>query len=523
MKKKRILFYLPWLLVVALCMPLVGCSGDDDDSDLTPDNQDTPKPEREKVFKTFTFDYFKQDGQYLVGYPDNHPSCFVIWGSKGASFMVYLVQDDKIINAGWAHSNDTILTEEECKSKALSFDVEIPTNINRDMPIDMIALNGVESTLSNGKIVCKTDLRRGGSFSLWDHSGSKAGAGIGRSYSLTTIETVKIYNTTSETITVKHKGFDAKDKWYYSKANVTLTADMMFNNNNIQGSTVNEEVFSDAIEVAPGDDYGIIWSYYVPTGKKMTDASLVLEINGKDVRTPPISSEANFVIGGYYTMAVSWDGHNLKWEGIASENKDVPAEAIDLALPSGTYWASYNVGATKPEEVGGYYAWGETETKDSYTWSNYIHCDGSESTCHNIGDDIGGTNYDVANVKWGGGWRMPSLEQWQEVITSCSYETTTINGVNGLRLTSRKNGNSIFLPLTGAKWDTGCYYTENIYGWLSSLNITGTSYANYLTYQSMGIGHGRDFERFYGLPIRPVLKSPQKPDNHTGGSPSDGH
>ena len=500
MKRNRFKFFMLWLLAAVVCVPLTGCSGGEDEEDPAP--IDNGKPEREKVYKTFTFDYFEQTGRYLVNFPDYKPSCYVIWGSKGTSFQTYLVDNGKIYYAGWAHSNDTILTEEERTSKALAYNVEIPTNISNRELCDVIALNNVDAVLSDGKIVCNADLKRDGSYPLWDHSGAKAGAGVGRSYALTTIEWLYVYNNTSDTITVRHKGFDAKEKWYYSKAKVILTADMQANG---QGSSVGTEVVSKPVKVAPGGESNL-WSYYVPTGKKMTDASLILEINGKEVKTPAISSEVDIENGNLYAMGVIWDGNSLTWDGEAPDNTDIPADAVDLALPSGTYWASHNIGATKPEEVGGYYAWGETESKALYTWNNYIHCDGSEETCRDIGNDIGYTNYDVAHVKWGGDWRMPSLEQWQEVIASCSRETTSVNGVSGLKLTSRKNGNSIFLPNTGAKWDSGCYYTENIYCWLSSLSTKGISYPYYLTCQGMGIGFGRDFERFIGLPVRPVMK-----------------
>ena len=97
-------------------------------------------------------------------------------------------------------------------------------------------------------------------------------------------------------------------------------------------------------------------------------------------------------------------------KGHASAPTEEAGEAIDLGLPSGTKWASCNVGATKPEEYGGYYSWGETEEKETYDWSTYIHCDGSSSTCHDLGSDISGTEYDVAHVKWGGKWCMPTLD-----------------------------------------------------------------------------------------------------------------
>ena len=124
---------------------------------------------------------------------------------------------------------------------------------------------------------------------------------------------------------------------------------------------------------------------------------------------------------------------------------------IDLGLPSGTKWACCNVGTDKPEGYGGYYAWGETEEKDNYDWSTYTLCDGDETTCHDLGSDISGTQYDVAHVKWGGAWVMPSDNQQKELLYSCKSQWTTMNGVAGLTLTGR-NGNAIFLPAAGMYW-----------------------------------------------------------------------
>ena len=118
---------------------------------------------------------------------------------------------------------------------------------------------------------------------------------------------------------------------------------------------------------------------------------------------------------------------------------------IDLGLPSGTKWACCNVGASKPEDYGGYYAWGETVEKDSYTWANYSHCDGTSETIHDIGINIACTQYDVAHKNWGGEWGIPSREQYRELRKNTSQEWTTMNGVNGFKITG-KNGSSIFLP-----------------------------------------------------------------------------
>ena len=125
--------------------------------------------------------------------------------------------------------------------------------------------------------------------------------------------------------------------------------------------------------------------------------------------------------------------------------------AIDLGLPSGTKWACCNVGADKPEAYGGYYAWGETEEKEIYDWASYTLCDGRANTSQNLGSDIAGTSYDVAHVKWGGGWQMPSMEQLEELIHNCPYTWTVMDGVNGTLFTG-SNGGTLFMPAAGQRW-----------------------------------------------------------------------
>ena len=137
-------------------------------------------------------------------------------------------------------------------------------------------------------------------------------------------------------------------------------------------------------------------------------------------------------------------------KGHADISTGEAGEAIDLGLPSGTKWASCNMGATKPEEYGGYYAWGETEEKEVYDWSTYkYYQDGSFVS---LGSDISGTEYDVAHVKWGRKWCMPTLDDIKELLDNCTSEWTTFNNVNGRKFTSKINGNSIFLPAAGSRW-----------------------------------------------------------------------
>ena len=153
-----------------------------------------------------------------------------------------------------------------------------------------------------------------------------------------------------------------------------------------------------------------------------------------------------------------------------TDNSSCPvAEAVDLGLPSGTKWASWNIGASSPEEFGGYYAWGETEEKDFYDWSNYSHCDGDFRSCHYIGYDIAGTEYDVAHVKWGGSWRMPTEAQIDELTDNCFLDFIDEVGKKGVLVTG-PSGASIFLPAAGVRelntqnvGTHGCYSSSTLY------------------------------------------------------------
>jgi hypothetical protein len=135
---------------------------------------------------------------------------------------------------------------------------------------------------------------------------------------------------------------------------------------------------------------------------------------------------------------------------------------VDLGLPSGILWAKWNVGASSPEEYGGYYAWGETEEKSIYTNDTYKYasveycseCKGSYYKFENIGECISGTKYDVAHIKWGDGARMPTDDEIREIVYGeCHLEEGTLNNVKGVYCIG-PNGNSIFLPAAGEYSDT---------------------------------------------------------------------
>ena len=143
--------------------------------------------------------------------------------------------------------------------------------------------------------------------------------------------------------------------------------------------------------------------------------------------------------------------------------------AIDLGLPSGTKWCCCNVGAVKPEDYGGYYAWGEVYEKSVYSWNNYSYYTWYTSQFVNIGSDITGTDYDVAHVLMGSPWLMPTVQQQSELVFNCSHKFKYQNGVIGMLVTG-PNGGQIFLPAAGSHW--GHDYDAISYGhyWSGTLN-----------------------------------------------------
>lgn len=178
---------------------------------------------------------------------------------------------------------------------------------------------------------------------------------------------------------------------------------------------------------------------------------------------------------------------------------------INLGLPSGTLWACCNVGTQKPEDYGGYYAWGETKTKSTYNWGTYSHCGSTKETCRNLGSNIAGTAYDVATANWGTSWRMPTIKQLEELKEKTTSVWTTQNGVKGRKFTGA-NGGIIFLPAAGYVWD-GEFINVGSWGYYWS----STSGGDFGAYQSSFYGgdvntNDNWSDRDYGLSVRPVRR-----------------
>ena len=194
-------------------------------------------------------------------------------------------------------------------------------------------------------------------------------------------------------------------------------------------------------------------------------------------------------------------------------------EYVDLGLPSGLKWATMNVGATKPEEYGDYFAWGETNPRTTYDWSTYKWCNGSYNTqtkyctssSYGTVDNktVLDPEDDAAHVNWGGNWRMPTKAEQDELRTECTWTWTTdynSTGVAGYIVSSTRNSNTIFLPASGNRINSSLSGVGS-YGeyWSSSLEEGDSYFAYYLNFRSDDVQWSGG-DRYAGRSVRPVCK-----------------
>ena len=205
----------------------------------------------------------------------------------------------------------------------------------------------------------------------------------------------------------------------------------------------------------------------------------------------------------------------VKAKEIQSTGIHVGHEWVDLGLS--VKWATSNVGAGSPEGYGSYFAWGETSQKSEYTWSNLKYCNDNSGdifskyvTKSKYGPVDNRTTLelsdDAARANWGGSWRMPTEAEFQELIDNCTWTWTTLNGKNGYKVTSKKNGNSVFLPAAGWRYDAslGNAGSDGFY-WSSSLSEGSSFFARSLYFNS-GYHYTSYYDRRYGQSVRPVLR-----------------
>ena len=229
-----------------------------------------------------------------------------------------------------------------------------------------------------------------------------------------------------------------------------------------------------------------------------------------------------------YKAANRWDVYADRIQAIPSP---IPVpEAIDLGLPSGIKWASFNLGASKPEEYGDYYAWGETEPyysnldpltwkegkDEGYWWPSYRWCMGSDNTmtkyCSNSsygyngfvdGKTVLDPEDDASHIYLGDDWRMPTDAEWTELRENCTWTWAIRNGINGM-LVSATNGNSIFLPSAGYCFELNCNVTGTSGHYWSSTPIEDEPRGAWRVSFSSDSVNRNHMGRINGYSIRPV-------------------
>ena len=187
---------------------------------------------------------------------------------------------------------------------------------------------------------------------------------------------------------------------------------------------------------------------------------------------------------------------------------------IDMGLPSGNKWANMNVGATRPDEDGGYYVWGETTTKSSYTLANHLWYDNKTCTFpeHNL-RNIQATRHDAASMNWKGVWMMPDYDDVKELLTHCDWISATLNGTKGYWIKSRENDNCFFLPATG--WIDGTTRNQYLtYSYILTSEVKGDYNSNFVegdnsakVWRNYNGAWANGEWRWYPTEVRPIWKT----------------
>ncbi len=309
--------------------------------------------------------------------------------------------------------------------------------------------------------------------------------------------------------------------YYCSKYNIFTTKEMVdlisigeVSNITLTSATISASVQTENIDVKDNIYVGVVWAISaseICLGGEFKSSKIPIQDVGNDVFVASLC-ELSEGTTYYYASFTEVGGAYL-----FSSVKDFTTKTLQLQGPVdlglSVNWAAYNVGAASPGEYGGYYAWGETEEKYNYDWATYKWCNGSwEYITKYCTDNQSGVvdnkttlepEDDVAHVKWGDGWRMPTLDETKELHDKCVWEWTSVNGVNGYLVSG--NGNSIFLPAAGYR-EGKTYFNRGSFGfyWLSTLyeGYNDTTYRLFFydsEYNAMYLS-----SRCNGYTIRPV-------------------
>ena len=269
------------------------------------------------------------------------------------------------------------------------------------------------------------------------------------------------------------------------------------------GATAAKTVSITNFVLTPGSEIHVLFQ------NAFTASSPTLSVNGSAAKPIKLFGNA-FPMGkakNNTILNMNYDGTQFNVTSIESQVAPAPAEAVDLALPSGVLWCEHNVGASTPYEDGLYFSWGNITGHtgdDGYDFGTsndgpYASTDGAALT----GNIPTNGTYDTARHNMGAPWRMPTVGEFQELYSNCDSEWTDEDGVAGRRFTSNINGNSIFFPASGLRYGTGLSYRGSSgFYWSASLSSQAGGYG--LSFNSSGVNPASNYNRFHGFSVRAV-------------------
>lgn len=225
-----------------------------------------------------------------------------------------------------------------------------------------------------------------------------------------------------------------------------------------------------------------------------------------------LESQTTYYVRAYATNEVGTAyGEEVSFTTLEANNPEIPEEPetptingyeyVDLGLPSGLKWATHNVGATLPEELGLYFAWGELKTKEEFTEENSL------TSGRTLEDFSGNPEYDVAAASWESPWRMPTESEVLELKNNCTLEWTVVGYTPGCKVTG-PNGNYIFMPSGGFKAGNEIGFGDSEAAYWTSTPDTSVDadpgYATFVYFYNNNFCNRGWMSRSVGLLVRPV-------------------
>ena len=266
------------------------------------------------------------------------------------------------------------------------------------------------------------------------------------------------------------------------------------------GGTATKEVTISNFILTEGGIISVLFAnaFTATSPKLKVNSNTAYDIKLYGSALAPGKVHANTVVTMLYSNSV------FNVIAIQSQQSQSTQGAVDLALPSGLLWCEHNVGASRPEEVGLYFSWGNVTGHAEGSGYNFDQTTYDATAGAALTGDISvGDTYDMAHHNMGGQWRLPRRTEFQELYDNCDSEWIDQDGMNGRRFTSRVNGNSIFFPAAGYYNGTALYGRGSGGDYWSS-GFDSASNAYYLHFYSTGVDPQNDYTRRLGFTVRAV-------------------